>query len=81
MLEKEGVPAPRGGLLWRESIVRGFVTDDVYRPISYAEIAPMLTPEARSRLDENGEYGVVWYPKLKIVRGDPDPARNCARPR
>ena len=43
MLENEGVPAPRGGLLWRESIVRGFVTDDVYRPISYVEIAPMLT--------------------------------------
>jgi len=41
----------------------------------------MLTPEARARLDEDGEYGVVWYPEKQVTRLDPDPERGYQRPR
>ncbi len=34
-----------------------------------------------ARVDEGREYGVVWYPKLKITALDPDPERGYARPR
>jgi site-specific DNA recombinase len=81
ILEREGVPAPMGGPLWSESAVSGIVFNDAYRPVPYAELAPMLTPEARSRLDEGGEYGVVWYPKLETKRGEPDPQNGYRRKR
>lgn len=81
VLEREGIPAPGGSLVWREKTIRQMVLNDAYRPYPYEELAPMLTAEARSRLKAHEHYGVVWYPRKKITRLDPDPARNFARPR
>jgi site-specific DNA recombinase len=81
MLEREGIPAPGGGIVWRESTIRDMVLNDAYRPHAFEELAPLLTEEAMKRLHPEGEYGVVWYPRKKITRLDPDPARNYHRPR
>jgi site-specific DNA recombinase len=80
-LEREGVPAPGGGLVWRPKTIRGMVWNDAYRPHPFAELEPMLTAEAASRLDSHGEYGIWWYPRTRVTRLDPDPARDYQRPR
>lgn len=81
MLEREGIPAPGGGMVWREKTTRDMVRNDAYRPQPCEELVPMLTAEARSRLNPHEEYGVVWYPQKKITRLDPDPRRGYKRPR
>lgn len=81
MLERERIPAPGDGMVWRERTIRDMVLNDAYRPHSFEELAPLLTEEAKKRLHPEGEYGIVWYPRKKIIRLDPDPARNYHRPR
>jgi hypothetical protein len=39
----------------------------------------LLGPAALSRLDEGEEYGVVWYPKRRVQKLDPDPERGYRR--
>ncbi len=79
-LDADGIPAPGGGALWHIKTIREIVKADAYRPVPYAELAPLLTPEARARLEEGKEYGVIWYPRRKVKALDPDPARGYRRP-
>ncbi len=82
MLERANVPAPRGGFAWSITTIRRTVLNDAYRPHAYAELRPMLdAASSTAPVDEGQEYGVVWYPKLKTTRLNPDPARGYARPR
>jgi len=81
MLEREGIPAPGDRMVWRERTIRDMILNDAYRPHLFEELAPLLTEEAKKRLHPEGAYGVVWYPRKKITRLDPDPARNYHRPR
>jgi site-specific DNA recombinase len=81
MLERERIPAPGGGMIWREKTIRDMVNNDAYHPHPYEELVPMLTAEARSKLNPHEEYRVVWYPQKKVTRLDPDPARGYKRPR
>ncbi len=82
LLEHGNVPTPRGGFAWTLSTIRRMVLNDAYYPHAYAELRPMLDAAGSTAPVEDGhEYGVVWYPKLKTTRLDPDPARGYARPR
>jgi hypothetical protein len=38
ILEREGVPAPSGGVLWSRMTIRNVIKDDVYRPHTFEEI-------------------------------------------
>jgi site-specific DNA recombinase len=78
-LERSGIPSPRGRLTWQLKTLREIVKEDAYRPLPYSELAPKLSAEARGRLDPEGEYGVVWYPKRRIRKLDPDPKRGYRR--
>ena len=79
-LERDGIPSPSGKPLWLPTTVRSIVMEDAYRPYSYEELAPLLTAEAKTRLDPLNGNGVVWYPRRKVKRLEPDPARNYKRP-
>lgn len=48
-LEADGIPTPGGGALWHIKTIREIVKADAYRPVPYAELAPLLTPEARGQ--------------------------------
>jgi len=78
-LERRAIPAPRGGQLWATKTIRNIVFEDAYLPLPYPEIAPLLTPEVSSRLDPNGEYGLVWYPRRRVRLREPDPSRGYRR--
>lgn len=78
-LEEDGIPAPSGGFKWNNSTIRDMVREDAYRPIPYSEIEPLLTKEARERLDPRAEYGIVRYPKHKVTTLEPDAANGYVR--
>src|SRR5215217_2306034 len=42
VLEREGIPAPRGGQYWSETFIREVIKDDVYRPHSFEEIKALV---------------------------------------
>ncbi len=63
-LNREGTPAPGGGR-WNGAFVRKVILDDVYKPHSLAEIAPLVSPGVAAGLDPEGYYGVYWYNKVK----------------
>ncbi len=82
MLERGNVPAPRGGFAWTITTIRRMIWNDAYYPHRHEELKPLLDASgSTASVDEGREYGVVWYPKLKIEKLDPDPARGYARPR
>src|SRR5215211_6963494 len=64
-LYTEGVPAPKGGRVWDDRVLRRLITNDVYRPHGFEEIADLVTPEVIARLDPAKEYGIQWYNRKK----------------
>src|SRR5215213_10261949 len=65
-LYTEGIPAPNGGPLWDDRVLRRLITNDVYRPHSFEEIAGLVTPEVAARLDPAKEYGIQWFNRKKV---------------
>jgi site-specific DNA recombinase len=64
-LYTEGIPAPKGGPLWDDRVLRRLITNDVYRPHGFEEIADLVTPEVAARLDPTNEYGIQWFNRKK----------------
>jgi len=64
-LYAEGIPAPKGGPLWDDRVLRRLITYDVYRPHSFEEIADLVTPEVAARLDPTKAYGIQWFNRKK----------------
>jgi site-specific DNA recombinase len=64
-LYTEGIPAPKGGPLWDDRVLRRLITNDLYRPHSFEEIAGLVTPEVAARLDSAREYGIQWFNRKK----------------
>jgi site-specific DNA recombinase len=64
-LYTEGIPAPKGGSLWDDRVLRRLITNDVYRPHSFEEIADLLAPEVAARLEPMREYGIRWFNRKK----------------
>lgn len=80
VLERENVPTPGGGPVWREVTIRRTVMNDAYYPHSPEELRPLLAAAgSTARVDEGREYGVLWYPQTKVERLEPDPSRGYAR--
>jgi site-specific DNA recombinase len=57
-LEREGVPAAKGGRSWTRTFLRNVVLNDVYKPHTTDEMATLVSKEVAARLDENKRYGV-----------------------
>jgi site-specific DNA recombinase len=72
-LEQEGVPNPSGGPRWSPTTLKGIVQDDVFRPLSVEEIAPLLPVQAAERLRSGRVYGIHWSgrrrSKFKSTKG------------
>ena len=69
-LEREGIPAPKGGKIWSQTFLRSLILDDVYMPHSFEEIAALVSPEVATRLDSKKCYGIWWFNKqrTKVTR-------------
>ena len=67
-LELEGVPAPEGGRYWSASFLRTLIDEDVYKPLTCAEIAEMVAPGVAVRLEKSESYGLFWYNRTRTVR-------------
>src|ERR687889_797435 len=67
-LYAEGIPSPTGKAMWPHRILKvQMVLNDLYKPHSYDEIAPLLSPEVVARLDPNKSYGIWWYNRRNVT--------------
>src|SRR5215208_6010163 len=67
-LYAEGIPSPTGKAMWPHRILKvQMVLNDLYKPHSYDEIAPLLSPEVAARLDPNEAYGIWWYNRRNVT--------------
>ncbi len=58
ILEREGIPTPRGGQYWDKKLIREIVLNDVYKPHTYDEVHKLTSPEVAARLDPEKCYGI-----------------------
>jgi hypothetical protein len=54
------VPNPSGGPRWSTTTLKGIVQDEVFKPLSVEEIAPLLPEQAADRLLPGRVYGIHW---------------------
>jgi site-specific DNA recombinase len=59
MLDAASVPTATGKTRWSASMIRNIITNDVYRPHSFDEVKPLVSPEVAARLDPQENYG-LW---------------------
>jgi site-specific DNA recombinase len=59
MLDAAGVPTATGKPRWSASMIRDIISSDVYRPHSFEEVEPLVSPEVAARLDPQQSYG-LW---------------------
>jgi len=69
-LEKDGVPAPRGGARWGRDTIRKIVNEDAYRPHSPEELTLLvaegpLSQEVHGNLDPKKPYGIDYYGRTR----------------
>jgi hypothetical protein len=55
----------KGGPLWDDHVLRRLITNALYRPHGFEEIAGLVTPEVAARLDPVKEYGIQWFNRRK----------------
>lgn len=60
-LECEGILTPTGKKRWSDAFIRKCITDDIYRPHSFEEIAELVTPEVAAKLNPDMQYGIWWF--------------------
>jgi site-specific DNA recombinase len=59
MLDAKGVPTATGKPKWSASMIRDIISNDVYRPHSFEEVEPLVSPEVAASLDPQRSYG-LW---------------------
>jgi site-specific DNA recombinase len=64
-LYAEDVPAPRGGRVWDDHVLRRLIANDVYRPHTFEEIACLVTSEVAAWLDPDEHFGIHWFNRRK----------------
>jgi site-specific DNA recombinase len=67
VLEREGVPTPRGARFWDRGFFRKVVLDDVYRPHTFEEVAAVVSPEVAARLNPEKLYGLWWFNRRRMT--------------
>src|SRR5215213_6547342 len=68
-LYAEGIPSPTGKAMWPHRILKfQMVLNDLYKPHTYDEIAPLLSGEVAARLDPNKSYGIWWYNRRNVTK-------------
>jgi site-specific DNA recombinase len=68
-LYAEGVPSPTGKAMWPHRILKvQMVLNDLYKPHTYDEIAPLLSPEVAAKLESNRSYGIWWYNRRNVTK-------------
>ena len=61
ILEREGVPTPKGAKHWDRSFFRKCIEDDVYKPHTFEEVEALVSPEVSALLDPSAQYGLWWF--------------------
>jgi site-specific DNA recombinase len=68
-LYAEGIPSPTGKAMWPHRILKiQMVLNDLYKPHTYDEIAPLLSPEVATKLESNKSYGIWWYNRRNVTK-------------
>jgi hypothetical protein len=44
------------------------VLNDLYKPHTYDEIVPLVSPEVAARLDPSKQYGIWWYNRRNVTK-------------
>ena len=65
ILAAEVVRTPTGKKAWSRTLIRNFISDDVYKPHTYQEMGELVAPEVLTRLDSERCYGVWWFNRSK----------------
>jgi site-specific DNA recombinase len=66
--EREGIPAPGGGIRWDRNFFRSCILDDVYKPHAFEEVKQLVSPEVAARLNPDASYGVWWFNRRRRRR-------------
>jgi site-specific DNA recombinase len=67
-LYAEGIPSPTGKAMWPHRIIKvQMVLNDLYKPHTYGEIAPLLSPDVACGLDPNDSFGIWWYNRRNVT--------------
>jgi site-specific DNA recombinase len=61
ILEREGIPTPKGAKHWDRSFSRKCIEDDVYKPHTFEEVREVVSDEVSARLDPRRQYGLWWF--------------------
>src|SRR5919107_94525 len=68
-LYAEGIPSPTGKAMWPHRILKvQMVLNDLYKPHTYEEIAPLLSGEVAAKLDPDKLYGIWWYNRRNVTK-------------
>jgi len=67
-LEAAGVPTATGKPRWSVSTLRDIISNDVYRPHSFEEVEPLISPEVAARLDPQRNYGLWKWGTTRHIR-------------
>ena len=65
ILAAEVVRTPTGKKAWSRTLIRNFISDDVYKPHTYQQMGELVAPEVLTRLDSERCYGVWWFNRRK----------------
>jgi site-specific DNA recombinase len=61
ILEREGIPTPKGAKHWDRSFSRKCIEDDVYKPHTFEEVKALVSSEVSACLDPSEQYGLWWF--------------------
>jgi site-specific DNA recombinase len=67
-LDAAGVPTPTGKQRWSVSTLRDIISNDVYRPHSFEEVRPLVSPEVAAHLDPQQNYGLWKWGTTRHIR-------------
>ena len=67
-LDAAGVPTATGKPRWSVSTLRDIISNDVYRPHSFEEVEPLISPEVAARLDPQQNYGLWKWGTTRHIR-------------
>jgi len=68
-LYAEGIPSPTGKAMWPHRILKvQMVLNDLYKPHTYDEIVPLVSPGVAAKLDPNKLYGIWWYNRRNVTK-------------